>query len=168
MDDLRGKRFGKLIVLEDSGERKRRNIVWKCICDCGNITMVKADNLKTGKTKSCGCFRRDIAKKKMYKHGESYGDLRSRLYETWTNMKTRCCNSNNKAYKSYGKREITVCDEWKNNYRAFKFWAILNGYQDNLTIDRIDNDGNYEPNNCQFITQSENLKKMWANNERRK
>lgn len=160
MNNLAGKRFGRLTTLKDSGERsKNRNIIWRCICDCGNIKMVTTDSLKSGKTKSCGCLRIDALKKIMYKHGGGSSKSINRLYRIWINMKGRCYNSVDKAYKYYGGRGIKVCPEWKNNYGAFRFWAVLSGYQDNLTIDRINNDGNYESSNCQFITQSENTKK---------
>jgi len=95
-----------------------------------------------------------------YKHGEARSGKETRLYRVWDSMKQRCFNPRDKAYKWYGGRGIIICLEWKNNYSAFKFWAILNGYQEGLTIDRIDNDGNYEPNNCQFITKEENARKQ--------
>lgn len=159
MNNLTGKRFGRLTALEDSGERKSCHIVWRCMCDCGKITPVIGTDLKSGHTKSCGCLRIDALKKITYKHGGGSSKSINRLYRIWINMKGRCYNSVNKAYKYYGERGIKVCDEWRNNYSLFRFWALLNGYQENLTIDRIDNDGNYKPSNCQFITQSENTKK---------
>lgn len=157
--NLTGRRFGRLTALKGTGKRTAGSIIWMCLCACGNFTMVQANNLKNGNTRSCGCLRQDVAKKIRYKHGDSCRDLISRLYKIWDSMKTRCYSPISKDYKNYGKRGIKVCDEWKNNYRTFKFWAILNGYQDNLTIDRIDNDGNYEPSNCQWLTRSDNLKK---------
>lgn len=159
MENLTNKRFGRLTALKRTEKRKNGYIVWRCICACGKITTVTVGNLKSGNTKSCGCLRQDVIKKIKYKHGDCCGDLMTRLYKIWDSMKTRCYSPTNKDYKNYGARGIIVCPEWKNNYSAFKFWAILNGYLNNLTIDKIDNDGNYEPSNCQWLTRSENLKK---------
>jgi len=152
--DLTGQRFGRLIALKDSGERCCRNIIWICKCSCGNVTKVKGTQLTVGKTKSCGCLLKEVAAikgRKRFKHGEG-GD--SRLYRIWATMKKRCYNSKFHAYHRYGGRGINVCIEWKNDFIKFRDWALINGYQNNLTIDRIDNDGNYEPNNCQWLTRS--------------
>jgi len=165
INNINGKRFGKLVAVEETRLRKNGNIIWRCVCDCGKQTMVTANNLKNGNTKSCNCLRREMMSKTMYKHGEAEGDSRTRLYEIWLNMKTRCYNPNNKVYKYYGGRGIKICNAWKDNYSAFRFWAILNGYQDNLTIDRIDSNGNYEPSNCQWLTKSEHGVK--SNRERK-
>ncbi len=173
MNDLTGQKFGRLLVLYDSGERKGRKVVWVCLCACGNFTEVKSDSLGSGRTKSCGCFMIDqtkkanIGNKYSIKHGDALSSKKSRLYTIWSHMKERCSNPNDKKYRRYGGRGIKVCDDWRDNYSAFKSWAISNGYRDDLTIDRIDNDGNYEPSNCQFITRSENSRKgclvRWAN-----
>ena len=153
--NLIGKKFGRLIVLCDSKQRSGSSVMWKCLCDCGNTTTVRAPDLKRGITQSCGCLHRELLAKRRYKHGESNRNL-TRLYNLWLNMKRRCDNPDHTKYKYYGGKGISVCDEWRGNYSAFKSWAILNGYQDNLSIDRINNNGNYEPNNCQWITMSEN------------
>ncbi len=157
MNDLKGKRFSRLIVLKDSGKRCGGHVVWICICDCGNICEVIGNNLIRGRNKSCGCLKKENAIKKNWRHG----DRRIRLYRTWVNMKSRCFRKNHHKYKYYGGRGITVCPAWRSNYLIFKEWALANGYADHLTIDRIDNDGNYEPNNCQWLTRSENSKKQW-------
>ena len=159
-NNLVGKRFGRLVVIRDSGKRKRREIAWLCICDCGNTLESRGPNLRLGNTRSCGCLNIE----NIYKHGDATNGP-TRLYRIWVAMKQRCNNLNYQSYKYYGKRGIKVCKDWINNYSAFKFWAILNGYQDNLTIDRIENNGNYEPSNCQWITASENSIK--SNRERR-
>lgn len=162
MKDLQFRRFGRLTVVCSIKKRSKWGlIIWLCRCICGNLTMVTGSSLISGTTKSCGCFKKDkmaLLGQKI-KHGDDRKRKRMRLYRIWLGMRNRCLNSNNPAYKYYGGYGITICDEWKNNYQAFKFWALLNGYQFNLTIDRIENDGNYEPLNCQWITRSENSKK---------
>ena len=154
--NLTGKTFGKLLVIsEDHSDGK--HLYWKCQCSCGKETIVSGDSLKQGFTKSCGCLNAELAAQRITTHGK----YKERLYSIWLNMKHRCFNSNAINFRSYGGRGITVCDEWKNDFQVFYDWAMSNGYSDNLTIDRIDNDGNYEPTNCQWITLSENIKKSW-------
>lgn len=164
--EISGKRFGRLAVLSDSGKRYRGNILWTCLCDCGKTTKVRTTHLITGKVKSCGCLRNEIAKKVFTKHGDAI--LRTRLYRIWEGMIGRCNNRSMDAFKYYGGRGIKVCSEWLNNYPAFKAWALANGYRDDLTIDRIDSDGDYCPENCRWITKSENCRngslKRWRKN----
>jgi len=168
-NNLVGQRFGKLLVLGETTKRYRGNVYWLCQCDCGNTWVALGSNLKQGQTRSCGCLRKEIASiasQRFITHGDNKRGKTARLYSIWGKMNSRCYGVNHLAYKYYGGRGISVCNEWKTSYSTFKFWAMRNGYQDNLTIDRVDNDGNYEPNNCQWITRSENSKK--SNRERRR
>lgn len=146
--DITGERFGKLTVLGKSKMQDGNGLLWDCLCDCGNKKTVRGFNLRKGKTKSCGCIRKEKP------NGEKHGMSNSRLYSVWSNMKTRCCNKNNRAYPRYGGRGIKVCDEW-NNPESFIEWALDNGYSDKLTLDRIDNDGNYCPNNCRWVSMKD-------------
>lgn len=141
--DLTGRRFGKLVVLHMEG-RIGNHIAWVCKCDCGNITKpITGNNLKNGHVKSCGCE---------YKKHEMTG---SRLYSIWTGAITRCYNEKHTNYTRYGNRGIKMCDEWKDDFRAFRDWAIANGYSEELTLDRIDANGDYEPSNCRWATWEE-------------
>lgn len=146
--DLTGKTFGRLTVLKKS-ENKGNRRMWLCQCECGSIKIISAANLMGGKTLSCGCYQKEQTSKAKKIHGEK----EERLYRIWKNMKSRCYCSNKPDYHRYGGRGIEVCEEWKDNYLAFKEWALANGYKENLSIDRIDFDRNYEPDNCRWTTQ---------------
>ena len=148
--DIAGQRFGRLIVLDYSYSNK--GAYWLCRCDCGNEKQIKGSDLICGNIISCGCAKKERFRNMALKHGY----CGHRLYTIFGNIKNRCCNPNNSSYNYYGGRGITICDEWRYNFQTFYDWAMLNGYKEDLTIDRIDNNGNYEPNNCRFITHKEN------------
>lgn len=144
-EDLSGKKFGMLTVLSYS-HTANGCAHWLCKCDCGNTKTVLAGNLTSGKTRSCGCLQR----KRASKSSKSHGGSQTRLYRIWKGMKNRCCNPRAHEYENYGGRGIRVCDEWQ-SFEAFRDWALQNGYSKDLTIERKDSSGMYEPSNCVWI-----------------
>lgn len=160
--DLTGQRFGRLTVLEFKGVNKHHKSCWLCKCDCGNEKIIVGESLTRGLTKSCGCL--DVEKHVTHPNRKAHGMTGTRLYRIWKNIKRRCYNQNNEDYKRwYGSKGVTMCDEWKNNFQSFYDWSINHGYSDDLTIDRIDSNCNYEPNNCRWVdvkTQAQNTSQV--------
>lgn len=158
--DMIGRKFGRLTVIARAGSRKEKGYsrkLWECVCECGKHKIVNTRSLTKGHTQSCGCLADESRKKP--KIDIATREEHIRLRKVWNSIKQRCYNPNSQEYRNYGGRGIKMCDEWHNSSKAFIEWALNNGYSIGLDVDRIDNNGNYEPSNCQFLTRSENVLK---------
>lgn len=165
--DLTGLKFGRLTVIERTGTAKNGAALWRCVCQCGKDTIANASHLTGGFIQSCGCLKSEAGRENCLarntKHGDSRHGKYKRLYGVWHSMRDRCLNSNHHAYASYGGRGITICPEWS-DYQNFKAWAVEEGYDPDapygkITLDRIDCDKGYSPDNCRWVdmkTQADN------------
>lgn len=161
--NLIGQRFGRLTVIERRANNQHDNTMWLCRCDCGNTTIVQGTLLKNQRTSSCGCLSKEMRLQSSTTHGKS----KTRLYQVWEGMRSRCYNPHSTSYKHYGGRGIKVCSEWRDDFAIFQEWALKNGYEENAkrgqcTLDRIDVNGNYCPENCRWTdmkTQNNNQRK---------
>lgn len=156
--DLVGKKYGRLTVLEYGELDNRGKSIWKCRCECGSIGVFRGTHLISGHTTSCGCYNTDKIKERVTTHGMS----KTRLYNVWKGMLKRCYYDNATGYEHYGEKGIRVCDEWF-EFEKFREWANTNGYADDLTIDRIDNDKNYTPDNCRWVDMGAQLRNTSRN-----
>jgi len=161
-----GTKFGRLTIIEicqpHVQKNGRKRTVVLCQCECGNVKRLKLEHLQNGNTRSCGCLHKEIMKIK--KHGL----MDHPLYSVWNDLKKRCYNKKNNRYKDWGFRGIEICDEWKTNFKCFYDWCLKNGWEEKLQIDRENNNGNYEPSNCRFITaqiNNENKRLIQTNNK---
>lgn len=146
--DLTGQKFGRLTVVREDGRDGYGSTNWLCICDCGKLVTVRGSQLRSGHTRSCGCLQKDVASKNRATHKMS----RTALFKRWEGMKQRCENPNSTAFKDYGAKGVTVCDEW-HNFDAFYQWAVESGYEPELTIERKNVTKGYSPENCTWVTR---------------
>lgn len=158
--DMTGMVFGRLTVIERDATISHGEARWLCICGCGKYISTKGSRLRSGECKSCGCYKGEIGRQALSTHGKS----RTRLWSVWCSMKDRCYNPKNKSYARYGGRGITICDIWRSDFQSFYDWAMSSGYDEHAaykqcTIDRIDNEKGYFPDNCRWVdakTQNNN------------
>ncbi len=152
--NLTGQKFGRLTAICPVAKNNHNAVLWLCDCECGLDAIVEGRSLTNGLTRSCGCLNQEAHQ--LRPNRTNHGKAGTRLYRIWKKMKSRCHNPKDSDYqKYYGSRGITVCNEWSHNFQAFYDWAITNGYSDELSIDRIDNDKGYSPDNCRWATAEE-------------
>lgn len=152
--DMTGYKFNGCEVIEKESYKIHDRVAWLCVCYCGEYFSATGKHIRNESVKSCGCLRKEILGSQGEKN-KKHGETNSKLYSVWRGIKKRCRVSNTPNYEHYGGRGIDVCDEWYYDFESFRDWAIKNGYEEGLSIDRIDNNGDYEPSNCRWSTMKE-------------
>lgn len=160
--DISGQKFGRLIAVERVGIDKKLNALWRCKCECGGEAIRSVSELRRRGNHSCGCLGKEHLKE-MANDNIIHGMTGTRLYGCYKSMMSRCYREKDVHYNAYGKRGIIVCDEWKNSAKAFIDWALSNGYADDLTLERVNVNGNYEPSNCTWIPMKDQYKNKQSN-----
>lgn len=164
---LTGVKVGRLTVQSHAGREGKRHY-WNCQCECGAMARVQTCHLTAGSTRSCGCLAKERARETLVQRSTKHGGRYTRLYSIWTGMKKRCHYPKHKYFKNYGAQGITVCDAWRNDFSAFRDWALANGYAPHLTINRDDTTKGYEPSNCNWMTRHEQEQHKWRSDLNRK